>query len=825
MRIVIDMQGAQTDSRFRGIGRYSLSLAQAIARNAGNHDVCLALNSQLPESISTIRQAFEHLIPEERIRIFDVPQFNTLGNWESRSAEAIREAFLVELNPDIVLVTSLFEGFWANAVLSVGAFGGGHRTAVVLYDLIPFIYPENYLRTSEMQNYYQQKLECMKRSGLVLAISESSRQEGIRLLGMSEDKVVNISSAIGGQFRPNIKIKDKAPELLSKFAIQRSMVLYAPGGFDTRKNFKRLMEAYSLLPESLRRNHQLVIVSKLNQGQHQEMTTMAKSLGLGEDELILTGYVSDDDLINLYSLARLFIFPSLHEGFGLPALEAMACGVPVVGSMTTSLPEVIGLKEALFDPESVESIQQTLAQGLTDEAYRQRLIEHAKVHVKKFNWDNTAKTALEALEKLHAIAPFLDEKPDLIEELSKIAKDTKPDTKALRLTANCIAYNQGAQQRQLLLDISTLVHTDAKTGTQRVVLSLISELFKLNPRELNIQPIYFTGGIYRYANAFCFENFLYETGTGDTPVDFFQGDVYLSLDLNMQLSHETHMLHCDMRSRGLRIAYLVYGILVSQYPKWWKDDNASIFLSWLKNIGDVATDLICISQSVATDVKSFYKQNPPNRSEQDPAIRSFHLGADLEKTLLSIGLPTSSGQMLSAMQERLSLLMVGTIEPRDDYLQALAVFELLWQRGLDINLVVVGMRGWLVDGCIDQLENHPQSMRKLFWLDSVNDEYLQIIYQAADCFIDASEGENFGLPVIKAVQNGLPLIVRDLPFFREIAPEYAHFFQGHSPNDLVDAIEQWVKLHAKNLHPTTTSMKWLSRKESAAQLISLMDLN
>ena len=191
MRIVIDMQGAQTDSRFRGIGRYSLSLAQAIARNAGNHDVCLALNAQLPESISTIRQAFEHLIPEERIRIFDVPQFNTLGNWESRSAEAIREAFLVDLNPDIVLVTSLFEGFWTNAVLSVGAFGGGHRTAVVLYDLIPFIYPENYLRTSEMQNYYQQKLEWMKRSGLVLAISESSRQEGIRLLGMSEDKVVN----------------------------------------------------------------------------------------------------------------------------------------------------------------------------------------------------------------------------------------------------------------------------------------------------------------------------------------------------------------------------------------------------------------------------------------------------------------------------------------------------------------------------------------------------------------------------------------------------------------------------------------------------------
>jgi hypothetical protein len=80
------------------------------------------------------------------------------------------------------------------------------------------------------------------------------------------------------------------------------------------------------------------------------------------------------------------------------------------------------------------------------------------------------------------------------------------------------------------LDISTLVHTDARTGIQRVVRNLVGELFKLNPSTLNIQLIYFSGGIYRYANAFCLENFLFETGTGDTPVDFFQGDVYFSID-------------------------------------------------------------------------------------------------------------------------------------------------------------------------------------------------------------------------------------------------------------------------------------------------------
>src|SRR5690606_33453296 len=102
-------------------------------------------------------------------------------------------------------------------------------------------------------------------------------------------------------------------------------------------------------------------------------------------ELIFTDYITDEELVQLYNLCKLFVFPSWHEGFGLPALEAMACGAPVIGANTTSLPEVIGLDDALFDPFNVASITQRMQLALTDENFRKTLIQHAEQQVKKFS--------------------------------------------------------------------------------------------------------------------------------------------------------------------------------------------------------------------------------------------------------------------------------------------------------------------------------------------------------------------------------------------------------------------------------------------------------
>ncbi|HYD80944.1 MAG TPA: glycosyltransferase [Paucimonas sp.] len=413
MRIVIDLQGAQTESRFRGIGRYSLSLALGVARNAGEHEIWLALSAALPDSIPAIRQAFEGLVPKERIRVFDVPrpvaEHDPSHGWRARAAEKIREHFIEQLHPDAVLVTSLFEGYVDDGVVSVGAFTDGARTAVILYDLIPLLNPASYLPTPAQRQYYDRKIASLKNAGLLLSISDYSRQEAIDALDLPPDRVVSISTAVDGFFKPGVLAPDETARLRERLGITRDMVMYAPGGFDARKNIDGLIAAYGLLPRDLREKHQLVIASKLGTREREQLLRHSQRAGLAEDELVLTGYVGDDELAALYGAAALFVFPSKHEGFGLPALEAMACGAPVIGAATTSVPEVIGLDEALFDPMSPRSIADKIEQVLGDDALRQRLREHGAVQAKKFSWDISGQRALRALEAHAAAARPADE--------------------------------------------------------------------------------------------------------------------------------------------------------------------------------------------------------------------------------------------------------------------------------------------------------------------------------------------------------------------------------------------------------------------------------
>jgi len=407
MRIVIDMQGAQTESRFRGIGRYSLSLARAIARNAGKHEIWLALNGAFPESIFDIREAFDRLIPFERIRVFEVPhpvaEIEPVNSGRARMAEKIREHFLQQLKPDIILVSSLFEGYVDNAVTSVGCFSSGSNTAVVLYDLIPFLNQSRYLPTEIQRKYYFRKLEFLKKADLLLSISEYVRQEALDMLGLPENRIINISSAIDDSFHSIEYPPSHIGGLYNRYGIERKMIMYAPGGFDVRKNFEGLIQAYGMLSPELRAAHQLVVVSKIHEMDYLTLRSLQKRAGLTDDELVLTGYVPDKDLIALYNLATLFVFPSKVEGFGLPALEAMACGTPSIGSNTTSIPEVIGLQDALFDPANPRSIANLMQKVLSDKTFYQTLRDHATQQAAKFSWDESAQRTLLAFKRFERI--------------------------------------------------------------------------------------------------------------------------------------------------------------------------------------------------------------------------------------------------------------------------------------------------------------------------------------------------------------------------------------------------------------------------------------
>ena len=468
MRIVIDFQGAQTASRFRGIGRYTLALVQGMVRNAGEHEIWLALNGGLEEPIAGIRAAFDGLIPQERICVFQIPQ--PAADMEPRNAvrhqcaELLREHFLERLQPDVVLITSLFEGYTDNAVATVGAFADGRLTAAILYDLIPYLNPETYLASARQQKSYARKIASLRQAGMLLSISDYARQEAIDALGLDPERVVSISTAVDTSFAPGAPSPASLAAFRDQFGITRKALMYAPGGFDARKNIDGLISAYALLPAALRADHQLVIASKMTELDRESLTAHAVRAGLNADELVLTGYVSDAMLIDMYRAATLFIFASRHEGFGLPALEAMSCGALVIGADNSSIPEVIGSAEALFDTRSPRAIAGKIEQVLTDPALRERLRANGRSQAAKFSWDTTARRALHALEgqfaRHQAARPDPAQLPRrhaaLIAQLAAVPGLAQDESTQQQVAMCLAAMPDPHAPRQLLIDVGSV---------------------------------------------------------------------------------------------------------------------------------------------------------------------------------------------------------------------------------------------------------------------------------------------------------------------------------------------------------------------------------
>ena len=406
MRIVIDLQGRQSSgSKNRGIGRYSLSISQAIVRNKKNHEVIIVLSSLFPEEVEIVKEEFKGLLPKENIRIWegkDNYSYLTMEPGKRKTAELSRELFLHDLNPDVIYITSLFEGLDDAVTTSVGTILSDVPTAVTLYDLIPLINEKPYLDNPAVKEWYFDKIEHLKRADLLLAISESSRQEALEYLKFHSDEVVNIGTAADQQFKKITVTKEQRETILNQYNIESKFLMYT-GGIDLRKNIEGLIRSYALLPEEIRKEHQLAIVCSINEQQESDLSLLAEKVGLDKNEVIFTGFISEEDLIALYNLCKAFVFPSWHEGFGLPVLEAMWCGAPVIVANTSSLPEVIGLDDALFDPYDDQSIANKIELVLTDDAFRQKLIDHASNQIKIFSWDISAQKAITAFESVSKI--------------------------------------------------------------------------------------------------------------------------------------------------------------------------------------------------------------------------------------------------------------------------------------------------------------------------------------------------------------------------------------------------------------------------------------
>ena len=399
MRILIDLQGCQSDSRFGGIGRYSMSLAKAMLRLDTRHEICLLLNSRLPNE-NFIRAEFANLMPQQNILTFEVPAYVAAENnlpAHTRMAELMREKRIAEIDPDVLHIASLFEGAGEDVVSSVGMLFPAERTAVTLYDLIPYLEQEIYLANQMLSDHYLRKFEALKRAGMIVSISEFSRAEALEHTDIPADRIVNISSAVDGQFGPRTITTSTRHTLLAASGIEKPFLMFT-GSFDIRKNHERLVKAFAKIPTALRKQYQLVIIGKGEEHKVSRLRTIARKHGLNDTDLVFVGHVTDTDLVAFYNLCTLFVFPSLREGFGLPVLEAMSCGVATIGSNRTSVPEVIGRADALFDPENVDDIAAKITSVLSNTAFREELKQHGLEQAKNFSWTLSAERALAFFE-------------------------------------------------------------------------------------------------------------------------------------------------------------------------------------------------------------------------------------------------------------------------------------------------------------------------------------------------------------------------------------------------------------------------------------------
>jgi glycosyltransferase involved in cell wall biosynthesis len=845
VRLLIDMQGAQTASRFRGIGRYSLALVDRILADARDHQVFILLNSELG-AVDPLIKRFLRFLHRDHIILFEpmraLAWSDSANHWRGKAMEVVREALIVKHDPDVVLVTSFFEGYDDDASTSIGVLPCEIATAVIHYDLIPTSHPD-YLQTENQRVFYTRKCQQLRSADLLLTISGASMREVIKELGVSDGSVVNISAAVEREFYAVGSVGKSDQQLLVRHGIKKPYVLCTPGGFDQRKNLERLMESFAGLPEPLKERHQLVIPGRLDEGRESYLTASAVERGLDPAALKLVGYVSDEELRCLYTCAALFVFPSLHEGFGLPVLEAMACGAPVIASNTSSLPELVGNAHALFDPLDVYSITEKMELALTDSVFRRELSERGLKQAAQFSWQKTASEALCALEALAAQKSTMAKSVQnglsgndrkRLEEMLKMPEGLPADASKGEL-AECLARHFALSPKpQLLIDITQLRAQDSKTGIQRVVRSLLLAFINSPPEGYCASPIYYHGGSFRHAGGFRarFHENISEHDSSDAQpydqvdeiVDFSPGDVYLSLDFNLSSTPQAEDYLRQLSRRGVRLCFVLYDMLPMLRPDWWPAGMRLRFEVWLRCLSEIADTVCCISNTVAGEFRFWLDQARVQVQHANPKIRHFHLGADLASSAPTLGWPPDYDRLCLQLSIGKTFLMVGTVEPRKGHAQVLAGFDELWVSGADVNLVIVGKAGWMVEDVMAALDAHSQKGVRLFWLPSASDECLEDLYARADCLIAASEGEGFGLPLIEAAQHGLAIIARDLPVFREVAADGAMYFGGTTSSDVAEAIFRWLRLFESGVAPDSSLVDWLTWQESASQLSVALEL-
>lgn len=357
-----------------GIGRYAVQLLRALVTIESSIEiVVLATEREDNHGLKSLCEY--HTLPGCR----SLPLLMTLGNLAL--PQTVRRYGLNAIHDP-------------NGVAPFLGPSRGVSRIVTIHDAFTYVCTDkqNWL---DNFRYHSQLPTAGRRADVVITVSESSRRDLIRYLNLLPARLVVVPEGVDPRFRP-VTDGTERRVVRDRYGIEGRYLLYV-GGLNARKNVSGLLEAFAMVREH-HPDVTLVIGGK-RQWQTTEMDQTFRRLNLN-DTVHFTGYVDDADLPGLYSAAEAFVFPSLYEGFGLPPLEAMACGTPVITSNVSSLPEVVGDAAITVDPNDVANIARGIDRLLTDEVLRSELRQRGFARVARFTWEHAARKTLAVYESV-----------------------------------------------------------------------------------------------------------------------------------------------------------------------------------------------------------------------------------------------------------------------------------------------------------------------------------------------------------------------------------------------------------------------------------------
>jgi glycosyltransferase involved in cell wall biosynthesis len=392
--LCVDAGPTENGHRTRGIGWYTLHLLEALRKESGARASvrgCYLRRQPLPAHHNGGRE-------------WEWIRRSWTAEWTGVSSTSLRLANWWQLWESLAVLPHDAGACWPDVVLATDphavALSSQFRTVAVLYDVIPLLYPDfRGPRGAMRRAVYHHRLNRLRRAHGLVAISEASRRDAVNLAGFDARQITVVYPGVDHDLFYPEPLGTAAARVAVRFGLERPFFLYV-GEADQRKNLFGLASA--VVEVAARHDISLAVAGVVRGRTHavrEQVATIDRS-----QRVRWLGYVSTDELRALYCSAAALAFPTLYEGFGLPVLEAMACGTPVITSAVSSLPEVAGAAAIYVDPTSGTDIVRGLELIISNPGLRAELGEKGRTRALTFSWSRTAREMLHVCEAVAATA-------------------------------------------------------------------------------------------------------------------------------------------------------------------------------------------------------------------------------------------------------------------------------------------------------------------------------------------------------------------------------------------------------------------------------------